>query len=83
MRARRAYLVHAQAEPSPFPSLSIFRGKRKVDFDDPDIIHLRAYRIHAVRGRSDEDLLMSTGRDADTHEKIDNFVRPNAEEDVV
>jgi hypothetical protein len=44
---------------------------------------LRAYSIHAVRGRGNENLLVSAGHDADAHEEIDDLVRSDAEEDVV
>jgi hypothetical protein len=80
---KRAYLVHAHAEPSSVPTLSIFRGEFKVDLYDTDVVHLCAYRVHAVRGRSDEDFLASTGHDADAHEKVDDFIRPDTEKDMV
>jgi len=53
------YLVHMWEEPSSFPSISTFRGELKADLDDPDVVYLCTYSIHAVRRWSDENLLMS------------------------
>ena len=51
-----SYTVHTEAEPSSFPSLSIFRGELKVDLDDPVVVYLRAYPIQ------DKNLLVSARR---------------------
>ena len=76
------YLVHTQAEPPPFSSLSTFRRDFKVYLDDTEIVDLRTYRVHAVRGWGEKDFLTSR-RDADAHEKVDDLVRPDTEEDMV
>jgi hypothetical protein len=43
---------------------------------------LRAYRIHAISRRGDEDLFASR-RDADTHEKVDDLIRTDTKKDVI
>ena len=67
------YLIYTHAETSLFSSFSSFRREFKVYFDDADVVDLRAYQIHAVRGWCDKDFLASWP-DADAHEKVDDLV---------
>jgi len=48
--------TYLKAESSSLPSVSTFRGELKVDLDDPDVVYLRAYSIHAVHRWSDANL---------------------------
>jgi hypothetical protein len=76
------YLIYTRAETSFFSSFSPFRREFKVYLDDAGVVDLRAYCIHAIRGWCDKDLLASW-RDADAHEKINDFVRPNSKENMI
>ena len=61
------YLIHMQAETSLSPTFASFRREFKVYLDNADVVDLRAYRVHPIRGWCDKDTLASWCA-ADAHE---------------
>lgn len=61
----------------------MLRAQLERDFHDTDVIDLRAHGVHAICWRSGENLLALCARnDANAHEQINDFVRPNTQEDM-